>query len=525
MNTCTEQRSKRSSVRLESLAVALIVTKSKPANVSLEDYILKLRRSTTRIQQPQTYVDSIAYWKEAHANSEAAQTALRHRVLELEVQNEHRRRKTRSTTPENASQRKRKRDAIEAVPMRLARAQERARMAQSSTLASKIESKAISTIEELEALTVEELEPLTSAGTANSQIRHLYNLQELMARKTPNHRDLASALVQSISGIGQILWKSKVRNASEPGKATTSTVSNTRGQINKAKQWESKVIEDHDILLKIFFRTFLHILDGLDKLVESAEGATLQGQVIYTIVKLFREALDFIATCDAAIPAAPYTLCPDDFRLRISRVLVMMIASLNSTEVAMNIGARQQIFEGILYVLLERVGRVLRLFTFGSDECDRTASVLGGSSSRNDHDEKLVTAKVSAPSLIWILERAVILFDRNMQHMKRPDELFQGVDAQAMMCKCNRLRTNSKVNLGEGVKRRIQHTLLKGFFDGYDGDFAGALNELKDPQLSLDSEVAVVEEDDVSDWFKHKVERLIGWDTLASCIGWDEESI
>lgn len=458
------------------------------------------------------------------------------------MQNEHRRRKTRSTTPENASQRKRKRDAIEAVPMRLARAQERARMAQSSTLASKIESKAISTIEELEALTVEELEPLTSAGTgnvhselltitlltyllANSQIRHLYNLQELMARKTPNHRDLASALVQSISGIGQILWKSKVRNASEPGKATTSTVSNTRGQINKAKQWESKVIEDHDILLKIFFRTFLHILDGLDKLVESAEGATLQGQVIYTIVKLFREALDFIATCDAAIPAAPYTLCPDDFRLRISRVLVMMIASLNSTEVAMNIGARQQIFEGILYVLLERVGRVLRLFTFGSDECDRTASVLGGSSSRNDHDEKLVTAKVSAPSLIWILERAVILFDRNMQHMKRPDELFQGVDAQAMMCKCNRLRTNSKVNLGEGVKRRIQHTLLKGFFDGYDGDFAGALNELKDPQLSLDSEVAVVEEDDVSDWFKHKVERLIGWDTLASCIGWDEESI
>ena len=459
------------------------------------------------------------------------------------MQNERRRRNTRSTTPENASQRKRKRDAIKAVPTRLARAQEHARMAQSSTLASKIEAKTISTTEELEALIIEELEPLTSAGTGNvhselltvtmltyllatSQIRHLYNLQEMMARKTPSHRDLASALVQLVSGIGQTLWKSKVTNASEPGKATASTVSIARGEVNNAKQRESKAIEDHEILLKLLFRTFLHILDGLDKLAKSAEGATLQGQVIYTIVKLFREALDFIATCDASIPAAPYALCPDDFRLRISRLLVMMIASLNSTEVAFNIGARQQIFEGFLYVLLERVGRVLQLFIFGSDECDRTSSVLGGSNNRNDHDQKLVTAKVSAPSLIWILEKAVILFDRNMQHMKRPNELLQGVDAQAMTSKCNRLRTTrSKVNLAEGVKRRLQHTLLKGFFDGYDGDFAGALNELKDPQLGLDSEVAVVEEDNVSDWFKHEVERLIGWDTLTSCIGWDEESI
>ena len=86
---------------------------------------------------------------EAHANSEAAQTALWHRVLELEVQNEHLRRRTRTSTPENASQRKRKRDAIEAVPTRLAGAQEHARMAQSSTLASKIEEKKSYIIEEI----------------------------------------------------------------------------------------------------------------------------------------------------------------------------------------------------------------------------------------------------------------------------------------------------------------------------------------------------------------------------------------
>ena len=376
---------------------------------------------------------------------------------------------------------------------------------------------------------------------AKSQMRHLQTLQQLITQKTPNPKDLASTLNQLTSVIGQALWKSKLTHPPRHETATTSIVTHTRGQVNKATQVRSNIIEDHEILLQALLRTFLYILRGLDKLAVDVEGATLRGQVIYDIVRLFREALDCIATCGGlghpkkapkkgrgrikkTVSTTSYALSQDDFRLRNSKILVMMLASLNLTEAAPNNEAHQQIFEGFFFVLLESVGRVLRLFVFPNNECDRVQSIREGSGSNNEFDEKLVMAKASAPSLIWILERAILLFDRNMRHTKRSEAGLGGFDAtKAPPSKENQLpRTTIRVNLAEWAKRRLQHTLLKGFFGG-DADFADALDKLKDPELNLNSAVAVMREDDVSDWFKWEVERLVGWDVLTSCIAWDEK--
>ena len=120
------------------------------------DYISQLRRSITKIPRPENYIDSVAYWKEAHASSQAAQTALRDRVIDLEVQNQNLRRRTtdiETLTPENASQRKRKRDAVESVPSRSTGA------AEGSALASEIDAKTI--------LIMGDLEVLATAKTGN----------------------------------------------------------------------------------------------------------------------------------------------------------------------------------------------------------------------------------------------------------------------------------------------------------------------------------------------------------------------
>lgn len=503
----------------------------------------------TNVQRPENNIDNVAYWKKAHADAEAALTASRDRVFELEVQNRDLRENMQdrvNLSTENPSQKKRKRNATESVSSRSERAQEHTRAAERSTLASKLEAKTSLIMEELEVLISTRIGNVHNEHStthllidlsANSQMRHLRTLQQLIARRTLNPEELASTLVQMTSVIGQALRESKFILLPEPVKATTSIVNVTRGQVNKATKLQSKAIEDHEILLQIVYRTFFYILKGLDKLAIDAEGSQLQGQVIYDIVKFFRESLDINATYDGlgqpkeapkrnsarskeAVPTKSYAPYPDDSRLRIARLVVMIAASLNPDAAAPNNGAHRKIFEGFLYVLLERVRQVLRLFVFGNNECEETTS---GGSGNNEQDEKLETAKASAPSLIWILERTIILIERNMQHSKRPDVGTRGADAETTLPpKNNQLLTaNVKVNVAEGAKRRLQHTLLKGFFGGDDEDFIDALNEPKDPLLDLEREVAVVEEEDVTDWFKHEVERLVGWDVLTSCIAWD----
>lgn len=472
-------------------------------------------------------------------DGEATQMTLREKLFEAEVQNRDLRGKMRDTvtlTPESASQRKRKRDAVFSQS---GKAQEHTRAAEGSTLASKVEAKTNLIMGELEVLTSvrtgnvirEHLTTnLLTCLPANSQMRHLHILQQLIARKMPNPNDLASVLVQLTSVIGQAIWESKVVHAPESGKATTSTNRGTRGQINKATKVQSKAVEDQEVLIRVIYRTFVYILNGLDKLGAVAEGAPLQGQVIYELVKFFRESLDFIASDDSvgqpkqapqygggrtktAVPTTSHALCPDEFRQRISRLLVMILASLKPTEGAPNGGTHQQLFEGFLYVLLERAGQVLRLFVFGNSECEGASPILGSSGS-DEQDKKLVMAKASASSLIWILERAIILFDRDMQGVDKP-AIVPSKESQP-------LTANVTLNLAEGAKRKLQHTLLKGFFGGDDEGFVDALQALKDPQLELDREVSVMDDDDnVMEWFKNEVERLVGWDILRGCITWD----
>jgi hypothetical protein len=69
------------------IALALIVLKSRPDGMSLEDYFGQLRqRILPRSTPPENHehLDSIAFWKQAYEESEAAQTKLLDRIYELE---------------------------------------------------------------------------------------------------------------------------------------------------------------------------------------------------------------------------------------------------------------------------------------------------------------------------------------------------------------------------------------------------------------------------------------------------------
>jgi hypothetical protein len=96
----------------EQLALALAIVKSKPANLDIKgallhhqlsrshltnysiEYILQVRqfiktsREAEAFRSPEQFFDSVAFWKQAHDESEAEQNKLRDRVYELEQCNE-----------------------------------------------------------------------------------------------------------------------------------------------------------------------------------------------------------------------------------------------------------------------------------------------------------------------------------------------------------------------------------------------------------------------------------------------------
>ena len=376
-------------------------------------------------------------------------------------------------------------------------------------------------------------------------MRHLHTLHRLTAQKKPNSRDLASVLVQLTAVIIEALSVPEIRHLLKSGDAAKPTASVTRDQLKNATQIQSKVLDDYKSLLQVLFRTFLYLLKGLDKLTNDAEGAILQGQVVYNIIKLFREALDLIATSDSLDNASkavnkgrggakrtvhtartvPY---PRDFRMPTSRFLVTMAASLNTTKAALSQTAHQHIFEGFMHILLEKVGQGFQLFVFEDGKGENlggTTPGIGCSGGDIGYEKEMAMLEASAPYLIWILERAIILLNRSMERMRAPtDERLEGGGAQMILpSKDGRLPTHDKSNLAGWAKTKLQNTLLKAVFGGDDKVFADSLNEPVDPELDLDSEIAVTTEADMANWFKQEVWRLVGWDRLGSCVSWDQE--
>ena len=119
------------------------------------DYISLLRASITKGERRQNYIDSVAFWKDAHTKSEAAQTTLRDRVFELEVQNEELRGKIKETlslTPENDSQRKRKRNGHDQVRSPYERRQKHPKSASASPTVVRAEVKINLIVDELEVM-------------------------------------------------------------------------------------------------------------------------------------------------------------------------------------------------------------------------------------------------------------------------------------------------------------------------------------------------------------------------------------
>ena len=156
-----------------------------------------------------------------------------------------------------------------------------------------------------------------------------------------------------------------------------------------------------------------------------------------------------------------------------------------------------EVLDGILFLLLQKVGKGLRSFSIDSVE-----------------DENQGIEEAQAPCLIWILERALNQATKHTQLV-----------AQAWN-KSNDQRSRpslSTLSFSANERIKFENTLLKAVF----GDQVSYEHMLVSPSAQCleamveDLGVELDQKDlSVQDWFKQEVWRLIGWNRLKEDVQW-----
>jgi hypothetical protein len=289
--------------------------------------------------------------------------------------------------------------------------------------------------------------------------------------------------------------------------------------------------------MTICARGFMSVLVGLTRLTQDTDNPRLSGLVVCELADMFKTVLvaidsvarktaqqtpSLITESNSAKEKAPTKAVKESVPARaLAHLLIGLLGFLDKTNTV-----HQQIFDGFVYLLLERVGRRLFYCTFGRHR----SSTVGGDlesipaptspeEARKREVEELGT-HLEVKALILILERAMGLAPNHMNPQTSNVGRSQKKLGRTLSLK--NLPAASKARLSPVAKERLQRTLVACMYgDKADDEFLDVLTKPM-PSMRLGSlqNVARVENKDVEDWYKKEVWRLIGWDVLAKETGW-----
>ena len=292
-------------------------------------------------------------------------------------------------------------------------------------------------------------------------------------------------------------------------------------------------------------RLFPSLLDNLHTLSEYPGSGSLCGQIVYDFINVFRVLFQRI--CDLARADAkssqerfrttkqPNTrqnkqcaTSPSDrkpvaspFIMKLCKLAISMMFHLDPVK-----STHRAILEGCFFLLVTRVGEVLREFTigekpFGIQEVDATSRrSLHPRERRQFKSPNAATdaevPEAQAPYLVWMLSRTMRL-SASMSLANKPITSSDPLSETAQ-------RDISPSALYEDAHMRLQHTLVRAVFgEKYAAKFEPALEPAHTPlddHLRTDWDTQI-ETADVRDWFKNEVWRLVGWDVLRGNISWN----
>jgi hypothetical protein len=268
---------------------------------------------------------------------------------------------------------------------------------------------------------------------------------------------------------------------------------------------------------------------SFNRLCHSAGGTDTEGYVIHALVRCFAEVLkciDVVANVESrntgTDPLAPRVTAKtkkalsDKGTVLLSGVVKLLSAMLE--ELDPKADSHSALFEGVAFVILNKLGPTLFVLTFGHARGTMEAEIAAGAGSHtqagNDEqfsecidDAQLTSAQLLAPYLVHLLARLMsaapfCLRTATSKTNKKPE---QGDHLGGM-----------KSVLSTAAKERLQKTLVKCMFtDSSQEDETSFKDCLRMPKPI--ATVDVPHQDvDRRQWFKQEVWRLLGWEILCT---------
>ncbi|KAI9698688.1 MAG: hypothetical protein M1836_003798 [Candelina mexicana] len=526
------------------LALALAITKSKPANMSLTEYMRGLRQHVKAGRRENVaslrdrHVDGAAFWRTSYDKAEIAQAELRARIHELERRNETMASKLK-LSPEAAvanlvTQGKRKREKEQSAETALAKPAKKA----------KTQRDAEKSLLDFSTSQFELSNPLNGAG---SYMLLSYQLHCLLPRREFDASELSSTLVHLASAVSDVARSTCEKYRDQVSLAISNNSLPARSlQAGGASLTLNLTLEAFSTF-RALERTFHSLLKGLDKLTKDLVGTRSQGILVYNFVKLLTNVFGMVSTVslflaeqqmvvekistlkgskrsktrtqNPRIPVSEFPSTEEDIRPHISRLLLAMVLELRPTQ-----AAHCEILEGFLYVLLDRIGSILYGFVFKKPEDEDVSSNIRDLSShgigeRHANEAEQRANRAEAYYLIWILERALASVQRDTSgRCGQAWDPSKGLRDGIGRSKNASMGPTTKELLSERARARLQNTLLRGMFGDDEKDFQDCLQKPPISEIALEMPTHVGHHDDAEDWFKGQVWRLLGWEILSKNV-------
>jgi hypothetical protein len=472
------------------------------------------------------FFDSVSFWQHAYERSEAEQSRLMDRIYELEQRNEALLAKLQSQNPlsEENTQLSAKRKANGNLNARK-RAKTQMKL-QSQAPAMALEtSELVEQSEYMEEcqLPVSTLSSTLTNGSIStataSFMRRFYALQRAIQR-----RPSRLTIVQSSADLCEVAMHELLTEVHSRGHTTRPS----KKPVLQAKRPHLEQV------LRSVRCAFQLILQALEKLPETENDLQGKGQLAYHLIRLYQAIATALeqhcvgksgqiaaSTVPSKAPKNKQARKPnsakgcqglgnltttpvDEVASQISRLLGSIAISLNLTY-----AVHRTLFEGLLYVLLTRVGTLLCTFVFQDLQIrpdlrvDQAKLPLPqGLQGVKLDDQSLRAMQMEAKHLIWPLERSLALLDDCASSSTlRPQD---SPETMAWVAK---------------MKQQLQGTLLQALFGSDRSMFPHTLQQpetLDTHELERLKNCTQIPEQSVPDWFTQEIWRLLGWDLLAT---------
>lgn len=445
------------------------------------------------------FFDSVSFWQKAYERSEAGQSELRDQIHELNQRNEALLAKLRdhdSSSPTN----KRKMSATDNNA-------NSAEMARKHTKPMKITPKTIFLItNDVDESTAEQgiqflltwLDMVTDLVTALCLKRQLFTVEKAL-----QGRQNSSSTSNSLAIDAVTLCKSAEQKLIQ--------VISTDQETSETKLVKAP---DSEAVIKGVTMAFHLVHKVLHKLAGTRHGTEYQAQVTYYLVALFESTMTALTQhCTAISKRESTTRKPKARKGRkstehsqltkhqpilakneashLANLLCTMALSLDLTRTE-----DQDVMEGILFLLLTRMGKMLALHVF--QDLRLPMGICPGMTFPEGleamTDEGLMPdeAELEARYLVRLLDRILNV------------ELSQSAAEELI---ARQLVTNAK--------HRLQNTLVQAVFGSDEHVFREGMRHLQTPPPQVLGDEGV-EQENFANWLAQEVWRIVGWDVLRT---------